>query len=647
MLRSDSDYDSEPDVRGVPAPPATKPWRTPESDLAREELSGKVRGLYNAAIKEAYEREINGQINKQERKALEKSIAAHYTPIWEKINSTYDMPELDARATFLEVNQNIEPNELKRQEGERAISHQREVSQSLERQKAQEQSMALAQSESDARARALQQERAVSEAEWRAKEQHRAQSQAESSSKSRAMSELDARERDRAQSASELGEKSRHHSELDSKHYHERDAQEREIERNLQEIREALRAEKERKQHLMEQEESKVRSEERFNDMSSQASRAGQIQSEMEQFRRPSAQAFQSASQAFQPERVFPSRLDSEEYARSQTPRPSSHGLAMAEAEARAREFANMPRASASAPRAPDPNVPSSHTNLDPERASLNAEIMSRAHQFLKTPPLPSTPLDERFAFHNEHELQPLLMARQYGVQNPHYEKAREQAELTHERLPEGIHRYMNPYHQHVVDRIAEEGNRNLFEHILPTLESRYIKLGQHGGMRHHNLGARAVRDVQKEISAMQGQALASGYENAAQHFNTDMARQLEASKMHTALGQQNQASRLSDMAALRDAESESRAFRQGLKDYKQHELERVHKHPQEQLNAYSQLAQGNPYSTSTHHYKPSVPQSMHRNNWQDYAVRTAANATREFGGPLLGQALRVFGGGS
>lgn len=513
----------------------------------------------------------------------------------------------------------------------------------LERQRAQEQAIAQANAEAEARAHALQQQRAMSEAEWRAKEQHRAQSQSEGSAKSQNVSQLAARERERAQLSSELGEKSRHHGELESKHSHEREAQEREMERNLQEIREALRAEEARKQHLMEQEERKDRAEERFQGMASQASRAGQAQAEMEQFRRPSAHAFQSASQAFQPERVFPSRLNAEEYARSQTPRSSSYALAMAEAEARARKFATMPRAAASAPRAPDPNVPSSHTNLDPERASLNAEIMSRAHQFLETPPLPSTPVDERFAFHNQHELQPLLMARQYGVQNPHYERAREQAELTHERLPEGIHRYMNPYHQHVVDRIAEEGNRNLFEHILPNLESRYIKLGQHGGMRHHNLGARAVRDVQKEISAMQGQALASGYENAAQHFNTDMARQLEASKMHTALGQQNQASRLSDIAALRDAESESRAFRQSLKDYEQHELERVHKHPIEQLDAYSQLARGNPYSTSTHTYTPSVPQSIHRRGWQTHVQNAAVDTAQQYLPAMLSKIPGLF----
>lgn len=638
---------SEEDIPVVPGPPAIKPWRSPEADLAREELSSKVRGLYLAATKEAHERERSGEISKQQRKDLEKSILDHYAPIWEKINSTYNMPELNGRATLLEVNQNIEPNELKRQEEERAIAHQRDVAQSLERQRAQEQSMTLAQAESEARARALQQQRTISESEWGAKEQHRAHSQSEGSVKSQNVSQLAARERERAQLSSELGEKSRHHGDLESKHSHEREAQEREMERTLQEIRETLKLEEARKQHLMDQEERKVRSEERYNDMSSQASRAGQTQAEMEQFRRPSAHAFQSASQAFQPERVFPSRLDAEQYARPQTPRSSSYALAMAEAEARARKFANMPRASASAPRAPDPNVPSSHTNLDPERASLNAEIMSRAHQFLETPHLPSTSSGERFAHPNDYELQPLFMARQYGVQNPHYEKARQQVELTHQILPEGIHKYMDPYQQKVIDRIAEEGNRNLFENILPALESRYTKLGQHGGMRHDNLRARAIRDVQREISAVQDQSRSRGYENAAQNFTTDMARQLEGAKMHTALGQQEQASRLSDMAALRDAESESRAFRQSIKDYEQHELERVHKHPMEQLDAYSQLARGNPYSTSTHQYTPKPAQSWNRGDWGKYALQAAGNAGHHFGGPLLGQALNIFGVGS
>ncbi len=414
-------------------------------------------------------------------------------------------------------------------------------------------------------------------------------------------------------------ERARAQGEIESKHQERMRADSAKAERLLAE----------REQQAMEQLRAQAQREAQEAQVSAQAMAREQAQRESrEQMpQHPRAQAPEPRAHIPDEERKVLQESQSgglqDEHARLGSIQDQSQQAAstMAEAMERARVFAAMPNAAPHKPRAHDPNNPSSHVHMDPERDRLSAEIMNRADHILRTPPLPTPNLQDRFEFPNDNDLQPLMMARTYGVQNPHYERALRQSTLSHQQFPEAVQRYMNPYQQHVVNRIAEEGNRNLFENILPHVEARYIKLGQHGGKRHHDLGVRAIRDIQKEISALQAQALASGYDNAASHFNTDMARHIEASKMHTALGQQNQASRLADMAALREAEQESRGFRQNLKDFQQHERERVHKHPQESLNAYSQLAQGNPYSTSTHHYKPSVPQSAHRRDYQNYAM--------------------------
>jgi hypothetical protein len=343
---------------------------------------------------------------------------------------------------------------------------------------------------------------------------------------------------------------------------------------------------------------------------------------EQERARQAAQQAYDASAAQLNREqfqRSFPNlniEQDPREFAREIPPEISPGNAAAAEAMARAREFAGID-VPAQAAQALDPSAQSSRRDIDPRRAQDVVEIMTRAKQMLTSQPHEAEDFMNRIAFPTQEEMRPLHMARAYGIQDPHYSRAQQSAQMADEPITQGVHRYMNPYQQHVIDRIAEEGNRNLFENILPSIEARYIKLGQHGGRMHHDLGARAVRDIQKEISAQQNQALASGYENAAQNFNLDKARQLEASRMHAILGQQSQASRLSDIAALREAEQESRGFRQNAKDFKHHEANRIRKHPEEMLNLYNQMAQGQPYSTTTQTYTPSSPQSLHRKDYQ------------------------------
>lgn len=96
------------------------------------------------------------------------------------------------------------------------------------------------------------------------------------------------------------------------------------------------------------------------------------------------------------------------------------------------------------------------------------------------------------------------------------------------------ISNYMNPYNEAVTNRIAELGNRNLMENIMPGIEGRYIGAGQLGFGPRDGFGtpsgmmtdtARAIRDTQGDISAAQSAALQSGFNTAAGLANTDMDR--------------------------------------------------------------------------------------------------------------------------
>jgi hypothetical protein len=170
---------------------------------------------------------------------------------------------------------------------------------------------------------------------------------------------------------------------------------------------------------------------------------------------------------------------------------------------------------------------------------------------------------------------------------------------------------YMNPYEQRVVSRIAEEGNRNLKENILPELEARFIRLGQHGSSRHADLSKRAARDIQSEISANQAKALAQGYQQSAQIFNADQARGLESAREMSALGGLNQAGRLADIAMLMDQGRYHQQQDQAGKDLAYQDFLRRQNFPWEMLQNQAAVAHGMPLpQQSTQLYQtPGTPQ--------------------------------------
>lgn len=87
----------------------------------------------------------------------------------------------------------------------------------------------------------------------------------------------------------------------------------------------------------------------------------------------------------------------------------------------------------------------------------------------------------------------------------------------------------MNLYTQQVVGRIAEEGNHNFNQNILPNIESQFVAKGQHVSGRHAALLGKMVLENQGQITRQQSDALARGYEHGAHVFTQDQGRHLQA----------------------------------------------------------------------------------------------------------------------
>lgn len=118
--------------------------------------------------------------------------------------------------------------------------------------------------------------------------------------------------------------------------------------------------------------------------------------------------------------------------------------------------------------------------------------------------------------------------ASSLGAAQPYFDRAGETF------TGDSVDRYMNPYIDNVTDRIAELGNRNLTERILPSVNDMFISSGQPGSTRHADFTSRAIRDATGEIAGKQGEALAAGYGQAGQMFGADAAR---AAQLGTSAG--------------------------------------------------------------------------------------------------------------
>jgi hypothetical protein len=200
------------------------------------------------------------------------------------------------------------------------------------------------------------------------------------------------------------------------------------------------------------------------------------------------------------------------------------------------------------------------------------------------------------------------------------------------------VREYMNPYEDQVSNRIAELGNRNFNERILPALSSEFIKAGQHGSGRHQKLAARAARDIQREILAEQGALRHKGYGEAMQAFNWDQARQAQLADMLTKLGISSGASRMANVEALSKTGQTERELAQFEKDIQAEEFKNAKKHDLDMLAFLANIMHNQPFVPSTYDIS-HVPRPRSSMSGGDYQ-----RAAMSMGAPMIQQMLSQIG---
>lgn len=195
------------------------------------------------------------------------------------------------------------------------------------------------------------------------------------------------------------------------------------------------------------------------------------------------------------------------------------------------------------------------------------------------------------------------------------------------ETFPTAAARYMSPYMTQVTDRIAELGNRNLLEKILPQVQDQFIAAGQVGSGRNTEFGSRAIRDVANEIAGQQAGALQQGYQMAGQQFGADEARlqalgqltgqltsdtagrQIAAGQQLGALGAQQQMAALKDAAALEAIGTTQQQQQQRNLDTAYQQFIEERDYPRQNIALLNQALRGvnPPASTTVHGSAPAT----------------------------------------
>lgn len=163
--------------------------------------------------------------------------------------------------------------------------------------------------------------------------------------------------------------------------------------------------------------------------------------------------------------------------------------------------------------------------------------------------------------------------------------------------FPDSVDRYMSPYTKNVTDRIAQLGQRNLSENLLPQVNSTFTGAGQFGSSRNAEFTNRALRDTNEAVLGQQSQALERGYATAADIFNQDQTRAMRVGENIGAtlgnLAGQRQSIDLRNLGALEAAGQQQQGQTQRNYDTAYGDFQEQRGYPWQQLGNYGNVVRG------------------------------------------------------
>lgn len=172
------------------------------------------------------------------------------------------------------------------------------------------------------------------------------------------------------------------------------------------------------------------------------------------------------------------------------------------------------------------------------------------------------------------------------------------------------IGNYMSPYTSGVVDELGRLGNKNLFDNVLPGVNSTFAGTGQFGSTRNADFTNRAITQNQQEILGAQSKALESGFTQASNNFFADKTGDTQlgqaagtygnqGAQLLGALGQQRATLGLADANASNIVGGLQQAQTQQGLDLQYQDFLQQRDYPQQQLSYLNSMVRGLPVDKS------------------------------------------------
>lgn len=122
---------------------------------------------------------------------------------------------------------------------------------------------------------------------------------------------------------------------------------------------------------------------------------------------------------------------------------------------------------------------------------------------------------------------------------------------------------FMNPYTQNVVDALGVQGRSNIERYLAPQATAAAVGSGQFGSKRGAEVLGQAMNTGLQNLNAAQQQALQTGYTQALQAAQNQVANQLAGSQQLGNLATSRQALGLGDVNALATLGSQQQQIEQ------------------------------------------------------------------------------------
>jgi len=159
---------------------------------------------------------------------------------------------------------------------------------------------------------------------------------------------------------------------------------------------------------------------------------------------------------------------------------------------------------------------------------------------------------------------------------------------------------YLSPYLGGVVNSIANLGQQNLTQNLLPAVNSTFTGAGQWGSSRHSDFTNQAVNNENQSVLNQQAQALQQGYDSAMSNYQTGQNRSLSGAAQTGALAQQQQQQQLQDAAALEASGQSQQNQTQQNEDVAYQDFLNQQNYQKNNASYLMSLISGAPQQTST-----------------------------------------------